>query len=116
MGEILEIKCHNCSANKKVFVGVGMEFSVTKLYHCPLCDFIKSKTFYDESNPFNVDYKENITIKFEDLINTKQFCSNCKIDKKNCFLNEIHESEIETHRCGYCKKKEQKVNVVGYWD
>ena len=68
MGEILEIKCHNCSANKKVFVGGGMEFSVTKLYHCPLCDFIKSKTFYDESNPFNVDYKENITIKFEDLI------------------------------------------------
>lgn len=116
MGEILEIKCRNCSAKKTLFVGGGMNFSITKIYHCPICDFIIDKTFKDETNPFSLNYNKNSKVNFEDVLNAKQICPKCKIEKKNNFLCEIHESEIETLRCSKCKEKKQKISLVGHWD
>jgi radical SAM protein with 4Fe4S-binding SPASM domain len=92
MGEILEIKCHNCSAKNTLFVGGGMNFSITKIYHCQTCDVIIDKTFYGETNPFSLNYNENLKVKFEDVLNAKQICPKCKIEKL---------------RCGKCKEKKQ---------
>ena len=93
-----------------------MNFSITKIYHCQTCDVIIDKTFYDETNPFSLNYNENSKVKFEDVLNAKQICPKCKIEKKNNFLYEINESKIETLRCSKCKKQKQKISLVGHWD
>ena len=116
MGQILEIKCHNCSEIKHISVGGGMEFSITKIYHCPICEFLKTQEFYDYSNPFNADYDENKPSNMQDLLNAKQMCPKCKLEKKDTVLNAIHENDIESLKCYQCKKKELKISIVGHWD
>ena len=116
MGQILEIQCEDCSANQKVFVGGGWEFSITKLYHCPTCYWIKDKTFQDENNPLNTNYKKNNAPKIEDLLRVPVECEKCKTNKINSIMNEIQESDLEILNCHQCKQKELKVFVAGYWD
>ena len=116
MGQILAIKCEACSANQEIFVGGGWVFSITKLYHCPICYLIKEKTFQDENNPFNANYKENKAPKIEDLLRVPVECEKCKTNKINTIMNEIQESDLETLKCHQCKQKKLKIALIGHWD
>ena len=52
----------------------------------------------------------------QDLLNAKQMCPKCKLEKKDTVLNAIHENDIESLKCYQCKKKELKISIVGHWD
>lgn len=116
MGHILEIKCQGCAANQKIFEGGGWDFSITKLYHCPRCYSIKSKTFQDENNSFNPNYKESKAPSIEDLLLIPVECEKCKSNKINRIMNEIKESDLETLKCHQCKQKKLKTTLIGHWD
>lgn len=115
MGQILEIKCQACSANQNIFEGGGLEFSITKLYHCPTCYWIRDKTFQDENNPFNANHKKNAP-KIEDLLRVPVECKKCKTNKINSIMNEIQESDLEILKCHQCKQKKLKTTLIGHWD
>ena len=113
MGEILEVRCQNCLEKKQFIVGEGMSLFVEKLYHCPICYFIKTKRLQYKVNTLSSSYK---TSKTENLFNTQIVCEQCKKEKKNNVMSEIHEEMIENLKCFKCGKKQLKTFLMGHWD